>query len=189
MLRLVDNNFQQTSNISDHYYDVIVGAMASQITSLTIVYSTVYSDADQRKHQSPTSRGKWFHLITSSCAVWIHCQLHTLQHQTLSASVSTNHNVMIGKDPWKQKMTQYKRSIFEIVPVSTSAKYKGHRYTRWWQNGIVFIQTGRIRSILCVKIIVLSCSAYLCLIRRVPWTISQHWWIQCLELNWRQTSQ
>ena len=29
-----------------------MGAMASQITSLTIVYSTVYSDADQRKHQS-----------------------------------------------------------------------------------------------------------------------------------------
>ena len=29
-----------------------MGAMASQITSLAIVYSTVYSDADQRKHQS-----------------------------------------------------------------------------------------------------------------------------------------
>ena len=29
--------------------------MASQITSLTIVYSTVYSGADQRKHQSSTS--------------------------------------------------------------------------------------------------------------------------------------
>ena len=38
-----------------HYDDVIIGAMASQITSLTIVYSTVYSDADQRKHQSSTS--------------------------------------------------------------------------------------------------------------------------------------
>ena len=35
-----------------HYGDVIMGAIASQITSLTIVYSTVYSDADQRKHQS-----------------------------------------------------------------------------------------------------------------------------------------
>ena len=35
-----------------HYNDVIMGAIASQITSLTIVYSTVYSDADQRKHQS-----------------------------------------------------------------------------------------------------------------------------------------
>ena len=38
-----------------HYCDVIMGAIASQITSLTIVYSTVYSDADQRKHQSSAS--------------------------------------------------------------------------------------------------------------------------------------
>ena len=29
-----------------------MGAMASQITSLTIVYSTIYWGADQRKHQS-----------------------------------------------------------------------------------------------------------------------------------------
>ena len=35
-----------------HYNDVIMGTMASQISSLTIVCSTVYSDADQRKHQS-----------------------------------------------------------------------------------------------------------------------------------------
>ena len=59
--------------------------MASQITSLTIVYSTVHSGADQRKHQSSASlafargihrwpvnsrtkgqwRGKCFHLMTS----------------------------------------------------------------------------------------------------------------------------
>ena len=32
-----------------------MGPMASQITSLTIVYSTVYSGADQRKHQSSAS--------------------------------------------------------------------------------------------------------------------------------------
>ena len=38
-----------------HYTDVIMGAIASQITSNTIVYSTVYSDADQRKHQSSAS--------------------------------------------------------------------------------------------------------------------------------------
>ena len=35
-----------------HYNDVTMDAIASQITSLTIVYSTVYSDADQRNHQS-----------------------------------------------------------------------------------------------------------------------------------------
>ena len=70
-----------------HYNDVIMGAITSQITSLTIVYSIVYSDADQRKHQSSASlafvrwihrdrwiprtngqlRGKCFHLMTSSC--------------------------------------------------------------------------------------------------------------------------
>ena len=81
-----------------HYDDVIMGAMASQITSLTIVCSTVYSDADQTKYQSSASmafvrgihRGpvnsphKWpvtrkmFPLMTSSClshlvATWGSC--------------------------------------------------------------------------------------------------------------------
>ena len=38
-----------------HYDDVIMGTMASQITSLTSVYSTVNSGADQSKHQSSAS--------------------------------------------------------------------------------------------------------------------------------------
>ena len=67
-------------------------AMASQITSLAVVYSTVYLDADQRKHQSSASlafmwgihqdrwiprtkgqlRGKCFHLMTLSwCDVFV----------------------------------------------------------------------------------------------------------------------
>ena len=69
-----------------YYIDVIMTTMTSQITSLTLVYSIVYSGADQRKHQSSASlafvRGihqwpvnsphkgpvtrKCFHLITSS---------------------------------------------------------------------------------------------------------------------------
>ena len=35
-----------------YYSDVIMSAMASQITGVSIIYSTVYSGADQRKHQS-----------------------------------------------------------------------------------------------------------------------------------------
>ena len=70
-----------------HYDDVIMGAIASLITSITSVCSTVYSDADQKIHQSSASlafvwglhrdlwiprtkgqlRGKCFHLMTSSC--------------------------------------------------------------------------------------------------------------------------
>ena len=41
--------------VKAHYNDVIMAAKASQITSLTIVYSTVYFGADQRKHQSSAS--------------------------------------------------------------------------------------------------------------------------------------
>ena len=72
--------------IQSHYHYVKMTTLASQITSLTVVYSTVYSDADQRKHQSSASlafvwgshrdrwiprtkgqsRGKCFHLMTSS---------------------------------------------------------------------------------------------------------------------------
>ena len=47
-------NLRDETNMA-HYGDVIMGAIASQITSLTVVYSTVYSDADQRKHQSSAS--------------------------------------------------------------------------------------------------------------------------------------
>ena len=47
----------------NHYGDVTMGVIAYQITSLTIVYSSVYSDADQRKrHQSSAalnSPHKW----------------------------------------------------------------------------------------------------------------------------------
>ena len=64
-----------------HYSSVIMSAMASQITGVSIVYSTVDSDLDQRKHQSsaslvfvrgiprwiPLTKGQWhgkcFHLM------------------------------------------------------------------------------------------------------------------------------
>ena len=40
---------------TSHYSDVIMGVMASQITSLTFIYSSVYSGANQRQHQSSVS--------------------------------------------------------------------------------------------------------------------------------------
>ena len=71
--------------------------IASQITSLTVVYTTVYWDADQRRHQSSASlafvwgihrdrwiprtngqlRGKCFHLMTSS---WNPYDMEELSH-------------------------------------------------------------------------------------------------------------
>ena len=55
-LRLISEISRYISrHMLKHYGDVIMGTMTSQITSLTIVYSTVYSGADQRKHQSSAS--------------------------------------------------------------------------------------------------------------------------------------
>ena len=42
-------------DLTTHYKDVIMSVMASQLTSITIIYSTVYSGVDQRKHQSSAS--------------------------------------------------------------------------------------------------------------------------------------
>ena len=42
-------------NLPEHYNDVTMSKIASQIISLTIVYSTVYSGPDQTKHQSSAS--------------------------------------------------------------------------------------------------------------------------------------
>ena len=39
--------------VSGHYDDVIMTTIASQITSLTVVYSVVYSGADQRNINAP----------------------------------------------------------------------------------------------------------------------------------------
>ena len=72
-----------------HYGDVIMGMVTSQITSLTIVYSIVYSGADQGSIKAPSHwplcgeftsdrwiphtngqlRGKFFHLMMSSCTL------------------------------------------------------------------------------------------------------------------------
>ena len=44
-----------THVLLQHCSAVIMGAVASQITNPIIVYSTVYSGSDQRRHQSPAS--------------------------------------------------------------------------------------------------------------------------------------
>ena len=84
-----------------HYNDVMMSATASQIISLTIICSSVYAGADQRKHQSSVSLAfvwgihrwpvnsphKWpvtrkcFHLMTSSC------RIVTFQERTVASCV------------------------------------------------------------------------------------------------------
>ena len=88
MLWSVIFKHNETGRCIYHCNDVIMNAMAFEITSLAMVYWTVYSGADQRKHQGsallafvgeftgdrwiPRTKGqkceKCFHLMTSSYA-------------------------------------------------------------------------------------------------------------------------
>ena len=102
-----------------HYDDVIMTTMAAQITSLTVVYPTVYSDANQRKHQSSASlafvwgihrdrriprtkvqlRGKCFHLMTSS---WLYssafCRIHQITFYQLHFTFTFDRSKCISND-------------------------------------------------------------------------------------------
>ena len=61
-LEMSDNDTVVYENHS-HYSDVIMSATASQTTSLHIVYSAVYSGADQRNHQSRRHWPLWGEFI------------------------------------------------------------------------------------------------------------------------------
>ena len=88
-----------------HYSDVIMGATASQITILTIVYSTIYSGADQRK---------FFHLMNSS---WT--RTNPRQRLSISVALFVQHELLVSV------MSPY------IVPHICITQL-GHHLFRWW---------------------------------------------------------
>ena len=86
-----------------------MGAMASQIISLTIVYSTVYSSADQRKHQS-------------SASLAFVREIHRWQIANNAENVSMwwrHHGlVIIYWRKWKHAITHYRTRI-GLMPVAS----------------------------------------------------------------------
>ena len=107
-----------------HYIDVIMTTMASQITSLAVVYSTVYSDADQRKCQSSASlafvwgihRDRWIPAQRASHAEnvsiwWRHHDVPTSDTLFLTTVASRNNAVqystMFHKTRQKESWNRY----------------------------------------------------------------------------------
>ena len=111
-----------------HYIDVITTTMASQITSLTVVYSNVYSDTDQRKHQSSASlafvwgihrdrwiprtkdqlRGKCFHLMTLSCELVGYGHMFFLNYASIITVTRGVYNYSYLPPPEVPSILQYK---------------------------------------------------------------------------------
>ena len=85
-----------------------MGAIDSQITSLTIVYSTIYSDADQRKHES-------------SASLAFVCGIHR-------GPVNSPH-----KWPVTRKMSPFDDVIMDIVCSGWWIWCIGY-FSPWWRN-------------------------------------------------------
>ena len=107
------HNDNQSPRQTFHYGDVIMSTIASQITSLTIVYSTVYYAQIKENIKAPRHwplceeftgdrwiprtngqlRGKCFHLMTSSC-------YYTTTVRTLWAHMAKAAVVLISLSWW-----------------------------------------------------------------------------------------
>ena len=111
----------------NHYGDVIMGAIASQITSLTIVYSIVYSDADQRKHQSSVIMGTMASQITNLANVYLTLYSGTDQRKyQSSASLAFVRGIHRGpvnsphKWPVTRKMFPFDDVIMSYIVCTTA---------------------------------------------------------------------
>ena len=126
-MQVVSSSWVPFESLWVHYIHIIMTTMASQITSLMVVYSIVYSEADQRKHQSSASlafvwgihrdrwiprtkgqlRGKCFYLMTSSCLMDIWRRMRWFRNLCCVYTILTwNYRLwihfLIGLYPWMQ---------------------------------------------------------------------------------------
>ena len=144
---VIHDNYLIFFNIK-HQNEVIMGAMASQITSVSIVYSTVYSGVNERKHQSSASlsfvRGihwwrvnsphkgsvmrKYYHLMMSSWTI-------TEIHPSIFCSYQSN---IIPWLPFNQCL------LIVLQNVSTMGGHVWWRGTSYWH----FLLTIHICKIL-----------------------------------------
>ena len=131
---------------STHCCDIIMDAMASQITSLAIVYSIVHSGADQRKHQRSASlafvRGihrwpvnsphKWpvtrkcFHLMTLSydTTPWaVQCFLVDICQWDNSIRVSYPKRNALSTSLWTQILNKKSPWWWRKVRISKQRNY------------------------------------------------------------------
>ena len=87
-----------------HYNDVIMRAITSQTTSLTIVYSTVYSGANKRKHRSSASLAAHRSSNAENDSIWWrhyaimphqNCDFMTILPQAMLDIMQFNYNTVI----------------------------------------------------------------------------------------------
>ena len=134
------------------YGDVIMAAIASQITSLTIVYSTVYLDADQRKHQSSASlafvrgihRGpvnsphKW--PVTRKIFPFDDVTMLSSQWLNMSQCLSHMNSVRLDSTNWFNFANHLRAFYFSVIVFKTHSQKlisKAYFHMHIWNNNAI----------------------------------------------------
>ena len=128
-----------------HYTDVIMGAMASQITSLKIVYSTVYSD--QRKHQSSASLAfvRW---PVDSLHKWPVTRKMFPFDDVIMNKTRPNRRLSIEGQQW-EKIVSYDFILMEYGGYTTSITHPLYVMILISNNWIVFFSKWNFVFLLC----------------------------------------
>ena len=150
-----------------HYGDVIMGTMASRIARLTIVYSTVYPGADQRKHQSFASLACVRKKVCT--AKYRHCSTSYLLEKSRfkrTCSTLTRHNNWCFYHALNQSNKPYccKRLLLERqIKIQ-----KGAKMTRFYGFAMPTIKSGAENSS-CV----MDCEAFR---KSIDFDVREVWW-------------
>ena len=140
-----------------HYNDVTMSAMASQITGVSIVWSTVRSDAAQRKHQRSTSLafvvwiyhqwlGKCFHSMTPPLKLkgWRHPDIALLSIVFFNGCNAICIMLECGEPVWYYKnWYQYWGHGGLINDLGSSPQHEGEPEwpTLWYQSLLYYDET------------------------------------------------
>ena len=139
-----------------HYNDVIMSVMASQITNLVIVHSTVYSGADQRKHQSSASLAfvweihRWPAQRASNAeiiSIWWRHHVSACHHCTLSFALLLLHCLVLpyAIKLWAfytswisshiSKYIQWDDFVFQSHPMPLTVRFRvsSLHFVSWWR--------------------------------------------------------
>ena len=178
MIHSEDVSFIRFECIGYHYSNIIMSMMASQITGISIVCSTVCSGADQRKHHNSTSRAfvRGIHWalevsthkgpVTKNVSIWLH------HHDELT---SVN---FISKVPW----LHIDVCSFSLQIQATMKLFKVSSTKLWWcQN--VKIRAFLLWYISFTIVSFVSLKQILFLADWIPWVfyhpairkLAEHW--------------
>ena len=141
----------------NHYSDIVMSMMASQITSVSIVCLSICSGADQRKHQS---------FVALALVRGIHWWPEDSPHKgpLTRKMFPFDHPIMCGRHPKQCKISQLAYKIHHLswptAPLYTPICVKSSDFCWWYQ----WLSMSEVLSGLTIDIprVLVSCRAMCC---------------------------